>query len=49
MTLDEEFVNSNIDTDIALDFDYTDEVQINKVEDDQIDRFHPTNFTKLDI
>lgn len=47
-TLDE-FVNSNIDTNIELDFDYTDEVEINKVEHDQIDRFHPTKFTKSDF
>lgn len=34
LTLDEEFVNSNIDTDIAVDFDGSDRVEINKLEDD---------------
>lgn len=49
LTLDDEFVNSNIDTDITLDFDYTDKVEVNEVEDENIDNFHPTKFTKLDI
>lgn len=49
MTLDNEFVNNNIDTDIALDVDFSDKVEINKLEDDQIDRFHPRMFTKSDI
>lgn len=49
LTLDDEFVNSNIDTYITLGFDYTEEVEINKVEDEKIDNFHPTKFTKLDI
>ena len=49
LTLDDEFVKSNIDTDITLDFDYTDKVEINKVGDERMDRFHPTKFTKSNI
>ena len=49
LTLNNEFVNTNIDIDIALDVDCSDKVEINKLEDDQIDRFHPTKFTKSDI
>ena len=49
LTLDDEFVNSNIYTYIRLDFDYPDKIEINKVEDERIDRFHPTKFTKSDI
>ena len=49
LTLDNEFVNTNIDTDIAVDFNRSDEVEINKIENDQIDRFHPIKFIKADI
>lgn len=49
LTLDDEFLNSNIDTDITLAFDYTDKVENNEVEDEKIDNFHPTKFTKSDI
>lgn len=34
---------------MTLDFDYTNEVEINKVEDEKIDNFYPTKFTKYDI
>ena len=30
-----------------LDFKY--EIEINEIEDEKIDRFHPTKFTKLDV
>ena len=49
LTLEEEFVNSNVDTDITLDPDFKDEIEINEIEDEKIDRFHPTKFTKLDV
>ena len=49
ITLNEEFVNSNIDTNITLDLDFTDKIEINKLEYEEIDRFHPTKFTKSDI
>lgn len=49
LTLEEEFVNSNIDIDIKLDHDFKDEIEINEIEDENIDRFHPSKFTKLDI
>jgi len=49
LTLEEEFVNRNIDTDIALDPCFTNKIEINKLEDEEIDRFHPTKFTKLDV
>lgn len=49
LTLEEEFVKSNIDTDITLDLDFTEKIEINKLEDEEIDRFHPTKFTKSDI
>ena len=49
LTLDDEFVNRNINTDMTLDFDCTAEVEITKVEDEKIDNFYPTKFTKSDI
>jgi len=49
LTLDEEFVNSYIDTDMTLNFDCTKEVEINKVEDEKIDNLYPTKFTISDI
>jgi len=49
LTLEEEFVNRKIDTDKTLDLDFTNKIEINKLEDEEIDRFRPTNFTKLDI
>lgn len=49
LTLEEEFVNSNIDIDITLDPDFKDEIEINEIEDGKIDRFHPTKFTKFDV
>lgn len=49
LTLEEEFVNSNIDIDITLVPDFKDKLKINKIEDEKVDRFHPTKFTKLDV
>jgi len=49
LTLDEEFVNSKIDTNITLDLDFTDKIEINRLEDADKDRFHPTKFTKSNI
>ena len=49
LTLEEEFVNSNIDIDIKLDLDFKDKIEISKIEDEKIDRFHPTKFTKSDV
>lgn len=49
LTLEEEFVNSNIDTDITCETDFKNEIEINEIEDEEIDRFHPTKFTKLDV
>lgn len=49
LTLEEEFVNSNIDIDITLDPDIKDEIEINEIEYEKIDRSHPTKFTKLDV
>lgn len=49
LTLEEEFVNSNIDTNITLDPDFKNEIEINEIEDENIDRFHTTKFAKLDV
>jgi len=49
LTLKEEFVNSNIDNDIKLDLDLTYKIEINKLEDEEIDRFNPTKFKKSDV
>ena len=49
LTLEEEFVNSNIDINITLDPCFTDKIEINKFEYEEIDRFHPKKFTKADI
>ena len=46
LTLEKEFINSNIDTDVTLDPNFKEEIEINKIEDEEIDRFHPTKFTK---
>ena len=45
----EEFANNNIDTDTSIDLDFKDELEINEIEGEEIDRFYPTKFTKLDV
>ena len=46
---EEEFVNNNIDTDTSIDPDNKDKIEINEIEGEEIDRFHPTKFKKLDV
>eukprot|EP00253_Pinus_taeda_P027131 PITA_27131 len=42
-------VNSNIDTDTSIDPNIKDKIEINEIEGEEIDRFHPTKFTKSDV
>jgi len=47
--LEEEFVNRNIDTNASIDPNIKDKIEINEIEGEEIDRFHPTKFTKSDV
>lgn len=49
LTLDEEFASINIDVDIVSDFEHTNELDINKLEENSINMLHPTKFMKIDI
>jgi len=46
---EEEFVNRNIDTDTSIDPNIKNEIELNQREGEEIDRFHPTKFTKSDV
>lgn len=49
LTLDEEFASINIDVDIVSYFDHTNELDINRLEENSINMLHPTKFIKIDI
>jgi len=46
---EKEFVNRNIDTDTSIDLNTKDKIEINEIKGEEIDRFHPTKFTKSDV
>lgn len=48
LTLDEEFSSTNIDVDMVSDFDHTNELDINKLEENSINMLQPTKFIKTD-
>jgi len=41
---EEEFLNNNIDIDTSIDPNSKDELEINEIEGDELDRFHPNKF-----
>lgn len=49
LILEEEFVSSNIDTDTSIGPNTKEKIEINEIEGEEIDRFHPTKFTKSDV
>lgn len=49
LTLEEEFSSTNIDLDIASEFDQTEKLQTNISVESAIQSLHPTNFTKEEI
>lgn len=49
LTLNEEFSNINIDVDLVSDFDHTNEVDINNLEENSINMLHPTKFSQAEI
>jgi len=46
---EEEFVNNNIDVDTSIVPDTKDEIKINEIEGEEIDRFNPTKSTRSDV
>ncbi len=46
---EEEFVNNNIDTSTSIDPNIKNEIELNQIEGEEIDRFHPTKFTNFNV
>ena len=49
LTLEKEFSNSNIDEDTVIEFDQTNELEIEISEENTIQMLHPTNFTNTEM
>lgn len=49
LILEEEFANNITDIDTSIDPYSNDELEINEIEGDELNRFNTTKFTKLDL